>query len=106
MSSNARINREIPATKRTGACVWRLRVNWIGVPEVSRCKHHGFLVENLRRGNSGALGGQEYCLRESPANQVNEQGTPIPALECWPPKVHVVDFDSLRDDLLCQAFQK
>jgi len=77
------------------------RVSWIGVPKISRRKHDGFLVENLGRGNGGALGGKTYRLCESPTNQVDQQGTAIPTLECWPAKIHIVDLDSLRDDVLC-----
>src|SRR3984893_8781078 len=83
-----------------------VRVKGIGVVEVSRCKHNGFLVENLSRGNRGALGGEKYRLCESLTNQLDHQGTAIPTLECWPAKIHVVDLDSLRDDVLRQAFQK
>src|SRR6266566_5805933 len=34
-----------------------LRVNWIRVAKISRCKHDTFLVEDLGRGNRRALGG-------------------------------------------------
>src|SRR5580698_4840339 len=83
-----------------------LRVNWIGVAEVSWCKHDSFLIENFGRRNNGTLRGEKYRLCESCANQVNQQGTAIPTLECQPAKIHVVDLDSLRDEVLAQAFQK
>src|SRR5450631_905292 len=83
-----------------------LRAIRIGVAEVSRCKHDGSLVENLGRGNSGALGGEKYRLSESSTNQVDQQGRTIPTLECRPAKIYVVDLDSLGDDVFCQAFQK
>jgi hypothetical protein len=47
------------------------RVSWIRVAKISRCKHDGFLVENLGRGNRGAFGGEKYSLCESRTNQVD-----------------------------------
>src|ERR1700744_1467524 len=82
------------------------RVNWVGMAEVSRCKHDSFLVENLGRRNDRTLGGEKYHLCESRTHQVNLQGTAIPALEGCPAKVHIVDLDSLSGDVLHQALQK
>jgi hypothetical protein len=48
-----------------------LGVNWIGVAKISRCKHDGFLVENLGRGNGGALAGEKYGLCEPRTHQVD-----------------------------------
>src|SRR5580704_4776579 len=81
-------------------------VSGFGVAEVSRCKHNGFLVENLGGWNSGALGWEKYRLCESITNQLRQQSTVIPTLECRPAKIHVVDLDALPDDVFCQAFQK
>src|SRR6266481_1795817 len=92
-------------TRSQQPCV-NLRVNCIRVAKISRCEHHGLIVEDLGRGNEGALGGKKYSLCESCTHQVHHQGTAIPTLECWPAKIHVVDLDSLRDDVLCQALQK
>src|SRR5882762_863760 len=48
-----------------------LRVNWIRVAKISRCKHDSFLVEDLGRGNRRALGGEKYSLCESRTYQVH-----------------------------------
>src|SRR5580700_4722690 len=83
-----------------------LRVNWIRMAKIPRCKHDGFLMENLGRWNEGALGGEKHGLCESCTHQVDLQSTVIPTLERWPAKIHVVDLDSLRAYVLCQACQK
>ena len=83
-----------------------LRVNCICVAKISRCKHHGLIVKDLGRGNGGAIGGETYSLGKSGTHQVDQQGTAIPTLKCRPVEINVVDLDSLRDDVLCQAFQK
>src|SRR6266550_3459361 len=83
-----------------------LRVNCIRVAKISRCKHDGLLIEDFRRGNGRALGGEKYRFCESGTHQVDQQGTAIPILECRPAKIYVVDLDALRDNVLRQAFQK
>src|SRR2546425_12967980 len=83
-----------------------LRVNWIRMAKIPRCKHDGFLMENLGRWDEGAIGGEKHGLCESRTHQVDLQSTVIPTLERWPAKIHVVDLDSLRAYVLCQACQK
>src|SRR5580700_3035421 len=47
-----------------------LRVSWIPVAKISRGKHYRLLVENLGRGNCGALRGEKYSLGESSTHQM------------------------------------
>ncbi len=48
-----------------------LRVNCIRVAKISRCKHHGLIVEGLGRGNIGPLEGETYSLGKSGTHQVD-----------------------------------
>src|SRR5439155_22596586 len=83
-----------------------LRVNWIRMAKIPRCKHDGFLMENLGRWDEGAIGGEKHGLCESRTHQVDLQSTVIPTLERWPAKIHVVVLDSLRAYVLFQACLK
>src|SRR5580704_18651517 len=81
-------------------------MNGIHVAKVAGREHDGFLVESLGRGNGGALGGEKYSLSESRRHQVGQEGTAVPSLEYRPPKIDVVDFNTLVDNVLCHTSQK
>ena len=83
-----------------------LQVGCIRVGKQSRRKNDGLLMEYFGRGNGGAFGGKKYSLCESRTHQVDLELTAIPTLECWSAKIYIIDLDSLRDDVLCQVFQK
>src|SRR5882672_6226814 len=82
------------------------RMSGIHVFERSWREYNGFLVQNFVGRNSGIYGGEEHGLGKSLAHEVCQERGAIPSSEGGAAKIHEIDFDSLLNDVLCQAFQE